>query len=66
MTSLGGATIPTISAAVSTTSLSSKSSRNNSNDALNSNNEKQQQHLSTKDLIQQKLKENENVLSVML
>ncbi|XP_037812970.1 type II inositol 1,4,5-trisphosphate 5-phosphatase [Lucilia sericata] len=64
MTSLGGAAIPTISAAVSTSSLSTKSSRNNSNDALNSNFDKQQHNLTTKQIIQQKLKENENVLSI--
>lgn len=64
MTSLGGTTIPTISAAVSTSSLSTMSSRHNSNDALNYNNEKQQQNLTTKQIIQLKLKENENVLSV--
>ena len=75
MTSLGAGTaataaIPTISAAVSSSNLSSKSSssssRKNSNDALHSHIDKQQQqHLTTKQIVQQKFKQNENVLSVM-
>lgn len=69
MTSLGGSggtgtssnsSIPTISAAVSSSSLMSKaaSSRTNSNDALSS--------ITTRQIVQQKFKENENVLSVCL
>lgn len=69
MTSLGGSgtgtssnsSIPTISAAVSSSSLMSKaaaSSRTNYNDALSS--------ITTRQIVQQKFKENENVLSVCL
>lgn len=69
MTSLGGGattTIPTISAAVSSSNLSAKS-RNNSNDALNSSsNNDNKQNLTTKQILQQKFKENENVLSVCI
>ncbi|XP_061397193.1 type II inositol 1,4,5-trisphosphate 5-phosphatase-like [Musca vetustissima] len=66
MSSLGGGagsnSIPTISAAVSSSSLASKTSASNSNDTLSSSGNKQL--LTTIQIVQQKFKDNENVLSI--